>query len=152
MTPPVAVEHGALQPAEVHFDDLDAFRTLHNARYVALLDRALGAYWASKGYRNDAEASAPDTFQLVREVCITFDRPIRDYGQVLLHFWAERVGTTSLTVAFRFVSLDGAQEYAHGRRVTIKVDPVTDRPAEWSVAGRADLEALLRPVPETVGG
>jgi acyl-CoA thioester hydrolase len=91
-------------------------------------------------------------YQLVREVSITFDFPIRDYGQVLLHFWSEEVGRTSLTIGFRVVSLDGTQQYAHGRRVTVEVDPVTQRPAAWSEAGRSDLEALLRPVPETVGG
>jgi acyl-CoA thioester hydrolase len=152
MTPSFAVEHGALQPAEVHFDDLDAFRTLHHGRCVMLVDRALASYWTSKGYRSDATVSAPDAFQLVREVSITFDFPIRDYGQVLVHFCSEEVGRTSLTIGFRVVSLDGTQQYAHGRRVTVKVDPVTQRPAAWSEAGRSDLEALLRPVPETVGG
>jgi acyl-CoA thioester hydrolase len=140
-------EFGVVQPVEVHFDQLDAFRTLHHAEYIRLLDRALTAYWDTKGHHHDPALAPADSIPLIREVSVTFDRPIRDYGRVLVHLWIDRIGTTSYVVGFRIVSADGAEQYAHGTRAEIKVDPVTMRPSP--IAGRAmrDLRELLRPEP-----
>jgi acyl-CoA thioester hydrolase len=146
----LSVEFGVVQPVEVYFDQLDALRTLHHGQYILLVDRALSAYWETKGYHHDAELTQPDTFHLVREVSIIFDRPIRDYGRVNLHFWIERIGNTSYVLGFRIVSADGTEEYAHGTRAEIKVDPATMRPSPITGRGLEDLQELLRPVPAEV--
>lgn len=136
-------EFGHMERVEVYFDELDSFRTLHHARYLTLVDRALAAYWAAQGYLNDGAAQAPDTFQLVRAVEITYDRPIQSYGPVLAHFWVERIGETSLVVGFRLLPVEGTRPVAHGRRVTVRIDPMSQRPAPWSDQARADLEKLM---------
>lgn len=118
--------------------------TLYHPRFVALLDRAVTAHWASKGYRLSGRRLDEDGYQLLREVAITFDRPITDFGTVVMHLWAEKAGTTSMVLGFRLLSGDGAEEYAHGHRVSIKIDPRTKQPAPWTARARADIEELLR--------
>lgn len=145
-----SVEFGAVQPVDVYFDQLDALRTLHHAQYVLLVDRAVTSYWETRGYHHDAELTQPDTFFLVREVSVTYDQPIMDYGPVSVHFWIDRIGTTSYVQGFRVVSADGGTEYAHGSRVLIKVDPKTMRPSPITGPALEDLQVLLRPVPAEV--
>ncbi|NMO54037.1 acyl-CoA thioesterase [Actinoplanes sp. TBRC 11911] len=147
----MSVEFGAVQPVEVYFDQLDALRTLHHAQYVLLVDRAVASYWEEKGYHHDAELTQPDTFFLVREISITYDQPILDYGPVLVHHWIDRIGTTSYVQGFRVVAADGGTEYAHGTRVLIKVDPKTMRPSPITGPALEDLRGLLRAVPAEVG-
>jgi acyl-CoA thioester hydrolase len=57
-----------------------------------------------------------------------------------VHFWAERVGETSAVYGFRFVT--GDVVHAEGRRIIVKLDPATLRPAPWSDAGRAAFATL----------
>jgi acyl-CoA thioester hydrolase len=141
----ITVEYGAIQPMNVYFDQLDASRTLHHGEYVLLVDRAATTYWESKGYHHDVEKPESDTFILVREFSITFDRPIRAYGRVLVHLWIERIGTTSYVMGFRILSASGEEEYAHGRRVLVSIDPVTMRPGPITGRSLEDLRALTRP-------
>ena len=35
---------------DVYFDDLDAFQILHNARYLLLFERTIGAFWKHLGW------------------------------------------------------------------------------------------------------
>ena len=37
----------------VYFDDLDAFRILHNARYLLLFERTIGSFWAEGSCQGD---------------------------------------------------------------------------------------------------
>ena len=144
------IDFGAARPVDVYFDQLDVFRTLNHPHFLTLLDRAVLAYWESKGYHNDGDLDAPDTLQFVRDIAITYDRPIRDYGPVVVHFWVERIGTTSYTIGFRFASPEGTEEYAHGSRVMVKIDPATMRPAPWTERALRDFRELLRPQPAKV--
>ncbi|MEV4349299.1 hotdog domain-containing protein [Actinoplanes sp. NPDC049596] len=141
------MEYGVIQPIDVYFDQLDAARTLYHGEYVRLVDRAAATYWESKGYHHDPDKPESETFILVREFSITFDRPIRNYGRVLIHLWIERVGTTSYVMGFRILSASGQEEYAHGHRVLVSIDPATMRPAPITGRSLEDLQELTRPVP-----
>ena len=66
------------------------------------------------------------------------------YGDVDVHFWLDRMGTSSAEYGFRVLSTDGATVFAEGRRVNIRVDPATMRPTPWTAPGRATGAALLR--------
>ncbi|MEV1289434.1 thioesterase family protein [Micromonospora sp. NPDC049679] len=139
------VEHGHVQPIPVHFDDLDAMRMVHNARYAVLLERALSLYWSERGHSfEQGRPTSPDMFHAVLEFTIRYRAPIRGTGDVLVHFWLERFGETSGVYRFRFLSPDGATVHAEGERVVVRLDPATLRPAPWTDAARAVADTLLK--------
>ena len=140
-----AAGYGHVEHVAVHFDDLDALGTLHNARYAVLLERALTPYWASRGHNFRGRNSSPDVFHAVREFTIRYRAPITAAGPVAVHFWLDRFGTTSADYAFRFHSVDGRTVYAEGTRSIVRLDPATLRPTPWTAAARAVAETLLRP-------
>lgn len=139
------VDYGHIEPITVYFDDLDAMGILHNARYAVLLERAVTPYWTARGHFFDHNGpSTPDLFHAVREFHITYLRPIRGAGQVLVHFWLDRLGETSADYGFRFLSPDRKVCYAEGTRAIVRLDPATMRPTTWSESAREVATALLR--------
>jgi acyl-CoA thioester hydrolase len=131
---------GHVEPVQIHFDDLDAMGVVHNARYVLLLERALAAYWSERGWPFDpAMPHFTDIFFVVREFSITYHAPIATVGTVGVHFWIEHIGTSSVVYGFRVLSDDHSVVHAEGRRVQVKLDPATLRPAPM----RDDLRAAL---------
>jgi acyl-CoA thioester hydrolase len=155
VTPPLAVDvgradqrdnYGHVEPMSVHFDDIDATGVVHNMRYGLLLERAMVAFWARHGHSfNQGRPTTPDAFNVVKEFSISYHTPIRDTGEVGVHFWIERLGESSAVYAFRLLSADGRTVYAEGRRVVIKLDQTTLTPSPWTPASRATAETLLRP-------
>jgi acyl-CoA thioester hydrolase len=140
-----AVAYGHVSRLPVHFDDLDALGVLHNARYGVLVERAMIQWWAERGHSfAGGRPTTPDAFNVVREYSITFHAPVRGTGEIAVHFWIERLGTSSTDYRFRVLSADGATVFAEGRRVIINVDPATLRPAAWSAGSRATAAPLLR--------
>ena len=139
---------GVTETVEVHFEDLDAQGVVHNARYVLLLERALSAYWSRNGYPWDP--SSPqfmDVFFVVKEFSITYHAPITRPGPVSVRFWIDRLGTTSAVYGFLVVSQDESITFANGRRVQVRLDPATLRPAVIGPELRAACEPLLIPRP-----
>ena len=137
--------HGAVVPQPVHFDDLDAMGVLHNSRYAVLVERAIVVWWAERGVSfSGGRPTTPDAFNVVREYQITFHRPIRGTGEVEIRFGLDRMGTTSAEYAFQVTSPGGETVYAEGRRVNVRLDPATMRPAPWTDQGRAIAATLLR--------
>ena len=136
--------YGVTETVDVHFEDLDAQGVVHNARYVLLLERAMSAYWTRNGYPWDP--SSPQfmsVFFVVKEFTITYHAPITRPGPVSVQFWIDRLGTTSAVYGFRVVSHDETVTYAEGRRVQVRLDPTTLRPAVIGPELRAACEPLL---------
>ncbi|MFJ4921765.1 acyl-CoA thioesterase [Streptomyces sp. NPDC088725] len=143
---PHALHYGALVPAVVHFDDLDALGLLHNGRYPVMAERAWTAYWEERGFAYTGDwAEAGDACNAVKELSVSYERPVTRTGPYAVHLWLERLGRTGLTYGFRFCSADGAGTYARGSRVLVRVDAATLRPAAWSEPFRALAQELLRP-------
>ena len=46
-----------------------------------------------------------------------------------VRFWLDHLGTSSLIYGFQVLSDDGSVVHAEGRRVQVRLDPVTLRPA-----------------------
>jgi acyl-CoA thioester hydrolase len=135
---------GVTETVEVHFEDLDAQGVVHNGRYVLLLERALSAYWARNGYPWDP--SSPrflNVFFVVKEFSITYHAPITRPGPVSVRLWIDHLGTTSAVYGFRVVSRDESVTYADGRRVQVRLDPATLRPAVIGPELRAACAPLL---------
>jgi len=139
------VPYGDVVRLPVHFDDLDAMGVLHNSRYAVLVERAVVLWWTERGVSfSGGRPTTPDAFNVVREYAITFHRPVRGTGDIDVHFWVERLGTTSAEYHFRVTSTDGATVFAEGRRVNVRLDPATMRPVPWTEHGRGIAEALVR--------
>ncbi|MDF5757559.1 thioesterase family protein [Spongiactinospora sp. TRM90649] len=137
------VQTGHIEPVQIHFDDLDAMGVVHNARYVLLLERALAAYWSERGWPFDpALPHFTDIFFVVREFTITYHVPLSTVGTAGVHFWIERIGTSSVVYGFRVLSADHSVVHAEGRRVQVKLDPATLRPAPMAGRLREALRAL----------
>lgn len=119
----------------LYFDDLDAYGMVHHARFAVLLDRAFSAYFSGLGLHLGHE----DGSLMVRELTLTFDRPIRATPAVDVNLRVESVGTTSAVFLFEFRT--GQDVHAHGRRVVVKVDPVNGTSVPWSGQFRQKLAA-----------
>lgn len=65
----------------VYFDDLDAFYILHNARYLVLFERTLGAFWEHVGMGSFEPESAGDHCHLVRANRIEYLAPVKGTGR-----------------------------------------------------------------------
>ncbi|WP_250008722.1 thioesterase family protein [Actinoplanes sp. M2I2] len=138
--------YGAVVPQAVHFDDLDAMGVLHNSRYAVLVERAIIVWWSERGVTfTGGRPTTPDAFNVVREYQITFHNPIRSTGDIDIRFWLDHMGTTSAEYGFQVTAADGTTVYAEGRRVNVRLDPATMRPAPWTDEGRALAATLLRP-------
>ena len=134
---------GVIEPVIVHFEDLDAMGVVHNGRYVLLLERALAAYWTRAGWAFDpASPGFKDVFFVVREFAITYHVPITRVGPVRVQLWLDHLGSTSAVYGFRVLSADETVTYAEGRRVQVRLDPGTLRPA----AIGPELRAACRPL------
>jgi len=118
---------------DVYFDDLDAFQILHNARYLLLFERTIGAFWSHLGFIGlPSNHSNPNQFQLVRRNELDYLRPVVGLGQVRVRVWIEKLGSTSLTFRLRMSPMDEDTDYATGRRVVVKVNPETRLPEPWT--------------------
>jgi acyl-CoA thioester hydrolase len=139
-----ALRIGHVQPVQIHFEDLDAMGVVHNGRYVLLLERALSAYWAGRGWPFDpARPHFAEVFFVVREFAITYHAPVSTVGEVAVHFWVEHLGTSSVVYGFRVLSGDHTVVHAEGRRVQVKIDPATLRPSPIGDAVREAITPLL---------
>ena len=145
MSTDVSTVYGTIEPVEVHFDDFDPMGIVHNARYAVLVERALMRYWLRHGWSFDPdESKLGDATLAVREFAITFHVPIRSAGDAAVHFWLDKVGTSSVVYGFRVLSADRSVVHAEGRRVQVAIDRHTGRPTPLTDLLRAAAEPLLR--------
>ena len=139
------VHKGFVHTVRVHFDELDQMGVLHNARYALLFERALSAFWAGHGHAfRNGRPTTSDAFNVVKESTITYIQPVRGAGELAVHVWLAHIGSSSGDYRFELTSTDGSVVYAHGRRVVVKLDPETQRPAPWSPESREIAQTLLR--------
>lgn len=124
----------------VYFDDLDAFYILHNARYLLLFERTLGAFWQAIGMSDPEPHTEGDHCILVRANTIEYLRPVRGVCDVRVRVWVQKLGRTSLTLGFRVMPMDEDVSHAEGTRTVVRVDPKDQRPTPWSDAFRSRLE------------
>jgi acyl-CoA thioester hydrolase len=139
------IDYGYVAPFTVHFDDLDPMGIVHNARYALFLERALSDWWAVHGHSfNGGRPTTSDAVHAVAEYSISYRAPVRGTGEIGVHFWIDRLGESSAVYGFRMISADGQTVHAEGRRVNIKLDPATMRPAPWSEDAIEKGSMLLR--------
>ena len=115
----------------IYFDDLDPFGILHNARYVLLFERALGAFWMEIGWGGFQDESRPEQFHLVRSNQVDYLAPVRGVGRVRVRIRVANLGNSSLRFAFVMLPMDRDVAFATGERTIIHVDPRSLRPRPW---------------------
>jgi acyl-CoA thioester hydrolase len=120
----------------IYFDDLDSYKILHNARYILLFERCLGAFWMEAGVGALQGVESPDSFHLVRHSAIEYLSPVRGIGHVRVRVGIEKLGSTSLTFGFRMLPLDRDVDHARGTRTVVHVDPESLKPVPWPEAMR----------------
>ncbi|MBK9072821.1 MAG: thioesterase family protein [Myxococcales bacterium] len=127
----------------VYFDDLDPFHVLHNARYLLLFERALGAYWMEQGWGSFQDTSHPERFHLVARNEIDYVQPVRGVCRVRVRVWVDTLGTSSLTFGFRMLPMDADVDHARGKRVIVHVDPATLAASPWPATFREAMKPWL---------
>ena len=101
----------------VYFDDLDAFKVLHNARYVLLFERTIGSFWQHLGYGGFLTHEANrDQFHVVRANHFEYERPVDYTGNVRVRVWIEQIGTTSLRFGGVILPMDNDEPHARATR------------------------------------
>lgn len=130
----------------IYFDDLDAFKILHNARYVLLFERTIGSFWEQMGSPGPLGAmSDPDQYHLVRSNHVEYLRAVHgEVGKVRVRVFVEKLGTTSMTFGLKMLPMDEDVDYAVGTRTVVKVNSETRRPEPWTDALRTRLQPYIQ--------
>jgi acyl-CoA thioester hydrolase len=123
----------------VYFDDLDAFRILHNAKYLLLFERTLGSFWEELGAGGFADEGRREHWHLVRANAVEYLRPVRGTGRVRVRVWIDKLGNTSLTFGFRIMPMWEDVDHARGTRVVVCVEPESGQPQPWPSSFRQRL-------------
>lgn len=129
----------------IYFDDLDPFSILHNARYLLLFERALGAFWMDVGWGAFQDSERPEQFHLVRQNSIEYLSPVRGVGKVRVRVGVESIGRTSLNFWFRMLPLDRDLDHARGTRTVVHVDNNTLEARPWSDEFRNAMREWIDP-------
>ncbi len=132
----------------VYFDDLDAYQILHNARYLLLFERTIGAFWRYLGWGAVLDAANnPDQFHMVRANTIEYLRPVKGVTDVRVRIWVEKLGRSSLTFGVRVLPMDHDLDHARGTRTVVRVDPETLKPLPWTEGFREKLAPYRADLP-----
>lgn len=139
-----SIFHEAVQT--VYFDDFDAFRILHNSRYLLFVERTIGSFWMRLGWKGVMSVDGnPDAFHVVRANHIEYHVPVDCMGDLRVRVWIERLGASSVVFGFSVVSADGLVVHASGERVLVCIDPETRKKQAWSEAFRAAVMPFVSP-------
>lgn len=129
----------------VYFDDLDGFQILHNARYLLLFERTIGAFWQRLGYTgNFATDANRDQVHLVRSNAIEYLRPVDGVGELRVRVWVEKLGRSSLVLAFRVLPMDQDVDFATGTRAIVHIELPSRTPTPWSDDFRARVAPYVK--------
>lgn len=129
----------------VYFDDLDAFQILHNARYLLMFERTIGAFWQRLGWGGTLDAQRnPDQFHVVRANNVEYLRAFHGTGEARVRVWVEKLGTTSLTFGMKILPMDEDVPHAQGTRTVVRVSPTTFTPLPWTEPFRERMAPWLR--------
>jgi acyl-CoA thioester hydrolase len=126
----------------VYFDDFDLNGHLHNARLVALVERAqtslferLCGVWTRAADRHE------DLHYVVRAMHLDFLAAVSMPGMLDVALQAQRIGTTSAVYGFRCRLRGAPTDAATGYRAIVKVD-AAGGPTPWTAWYRSAFATL----------
>ncbi|MGH8032449.1 MAG: acyl-CoA thioesterase [Luteimonas sp.] len=111
-------------PIALRWRDLDAFNHVNNSNFLTYLEEARIRWFNSLGETWVTDAIAP----LLAAVQMNYRMPIPYPSSVVVELSAQRIGTTSVTLAHRITSEDGATLYGDGHVVMVWIDRSNGRP------------------------
>ena len=120
-------------PVDLRWRDLDAFNHVNNSNFLTYLEEARIRWFASWNGEWVTDATAP----LLAAVQLNYRQPIPYPADVAVELFAERVGSSSVTIGHRIVSGDGATLYADGHVVMVWIDRASGRPVPLPEVVRA---------------
>jgi acyl-CoA thioester hydrolase len=120
-------------PVDLRWRDLDAFNHVNNSNFLTYLEEARIRWFASWKGEWVTDTTAP----LLAAVQLNYRQPIPYPADVAVELFAERVGSSSVTVGHRIVSGDGATLYADGHVVMVWIDRASGRPVPLPEVVRA---------------
>jgi acyl-CoA thioester hydrolase len=111
-------------PVTVRWRDLDAFNHVNNANYLTYIEEARLQWLMHVGdWFDDAAAPVLAASELNYRIPITWPTDIR------VELRCERVGNSSLTLAYRIVdAVDATRVFSDGRAVMVWTNPSTGKP------------------------
>ncbi|NUO77312.1 acyl-CoA thioesterase [Lysobacter sp. 5GHs7-4] len=124
-------------PLELRWRDLDAFNHVNNSNFLTYLEESRIRWFDSWGGEWVSDAIAP----LLAAVQLNYRLPIPYPSKVAVELYAQRVGSTSMTIGHRIVSEDGQALYCDGHVVVVWIDRASGRPVPLPAAV---LEAIAR--------
>jgi acyl-CoA thioester hydrolase len=118
----------------VRWRDLDAFSHVNNATFLTYIEEARLQWFQSLPGPWLTDRIAP----VLAATHVNYRRPIEWPADLVVELFAERVGTTSLTVAHRICAAsDAATLYSDGHSVLVWIDREEGKPAPLPDAVRA---------------
>jgi len=111
-------------PVALRWRDLDAFNHVNNSNFLTYLEEARIRWFASWNGVWVNEEMAP----LLAAVQLNYRMPIPYPSEVVVELFADRIGTSSVTIGHRIVSEDGATLYCDGHVVVVWIDRASGRP------------------------
>lgn len=124
-------------PIALRWRDLDAFNHVNNSNFLTYLEETRIRWFASWGGEWVNDEIAP----LLAAVQLNYRLPIPYPSEVVVELFAQRVGSTSMTIGHRIVSEDGSALYCDGHVVVVWIDRASGRPVPLPAAV---LEAIKR--------
>ena len=119
-------------PIELRWRDLDAFNHVNNSNFMTYLEEARIRWFDSLGEAWLTETFAP----LLAAVQMNYRVPIPYPARVVVELFADRIGTTSITLGHRIAGEDGTVLYADGHVVMVWIDRANGRPTPLPEAVR----------------
>lgn len=119
-TPRVLYRH-ELEP---RWRDLDAFNHVNNSNFLTYLEEARIQWFASLRKPWVTEAFAP----LLAAVHINYKRPVPYPSRLAVELFAEKVGTTSVTLGHRITDAATGELHADGHVVMVWIDRASGKP------------------------
>lgn len=109
----------------VRWRDLDAFNHVNNSTYLTYLEETR-LHWFGQ---LDGPWSTDDAAPVVAAVHTNYRRQLGWPAQLAIELHCERLGTTSLTIAYRIAAAgDRSIVFADGNTVMVWIDSATGKP------------------------
>lgn len=124
-------------PLELRWRDLDAFNHVNNANFMTYVEEARIRWFSRAAEDWFTDRHGP----LLAAIAMNYRRPIPYPADIVVELFAERVGTTSLTLGHRIVGAAPSSEsdavYADGHAVLVWIDRANGRPVPLPAGVRA---------------
>jgi acyl-CoA thioester hydrolase len=119
---------------DVRWGDMDAYGHVNNAVYATYVEEARLRWFAALPGPWRTDRSAP----VIAAQTINYRRQLEWPAALQVTLTAERVGNSSITIAFKIAAeIDAATIYADGSSVLVWIDPVSGRSIPLPHAVRA---------------